>query len=203
MIEDRGVSLAELVVTMSVGSVLLLALGSMFLNVIRGVDAMNARTAAVADARVVNDSITRSLRVAYPEDTPVSAPPVAAFTKAQAQSVEFTSQIQRGGIGLMKLAYSWNSDTGCIQEFKAPTGTSFGPPACLAKMAKTAENPLTFKYFTSQNVAIPDPVVSLSDRQRIAGVSVEVRIMDPKNPSKVLAGLKDFVFLDNIRDSST
>ena len=89
---DGGVSLVELVVAMAVGSVLLLALGTVLAGTLRGSVSATQRVTSSAELRTALDTMSRRLRVAV---VPIGQP--TAFTTATSTSVSFYANLVPAG----------------------------------------------------------------------------------------------------------
>ena len=188
---DRGISLVELVVAMAVGSVLLLALGTVLAGTLRGSVTATQRVTSSAELRSALDTMARRLRVAV---LPVGQP--AAFTVATSTSVSFYANlVPAGSTGCPAVApatgtvtcppsrvdYTISAD--CLWETRTtPTGTaatgwSWDPAGgavqartCLARQQVVTSTPL-FTYYASSDVAAPalaTPVANLAAVQSIA-----------------------------------
>lgn len=188
---DRGVSLVELAVAMAVGSVLLLALGTVLAGTLRGSVAATERVTSSAELRTALDTMARRLRLAV---LPVGQP--AAFTSATSTSVSFYANlVPPGSTGCPAVA----PETGtvacppsrveyavageCLWETRTtPTGTAatgwswdttsgaVQSTTCLARQQVDTSAPLFTYYATSDISAVPLtlPVADLAAVQSVA-----------------------------------
>ncbi|MDP9219012.1 MAG: prepilin-type N-terminal cleavage/methylation domain-containing protein, partial [Actinomycetota bacterium] len=62
--DDAGLSLTELLITMMLASILMLAVGTMFVSGLRQNRTVSGKTTSTADARIAMEAMTRELRVA-------------------------------------------------------------------------------------------------------------------------------------------
>lgn len=89
--DDAGYGLAELLVTMTLTSLLLLALGGVFLSDVRTTSRIIAKVDATADVRLAIDTAGRRLRVAT--DGPSAIDPV--FVTMEPRAVVFYASLER------------------------------------------------------------------------------------------------------------
>lgn len=101
---DRGSTLVELLVVMVLTTVVLAAVGTVFVSATRGVRETQVRTSTQADARTAMEAMSRSLRVAVapPRGAPTGPSSGTAvpgpFTSASPSSVTFYANLQRADL---------------------------------------------------------------------------------------------------------
>jgi prepilin-type N-terminal cleavage/methylation domain-containing protein len=98
--QDRqaGLTLVELLVTMVVSSVLLLAVGAVFTGSLTSAKGVSSRSEATASARLAMDTLQRRLRVAVrPSPKPPTEDTSAMFTLLGPDRVSFYSSIAPAG----------------------------------------------------------------------------------------------------------
>lgn len=144
-------SLVELLVAMSVGSLLLVCLASVFAADLRSTTAVRDRTTANAEVRLATDVMARRLRVATP---PSSTSP--AFVTMTPAEVSFHASIQDGAAlsdaslravdpALTLVTYRYDDDEECLTETLARATTT--RTTCLVR--GTAAGQALFTYFTA------------------------------------------------------
>jgi prepilin-type N-terminal cleavage/methylation domain-containing protein len=158
--DDSGYTLAELLVAMGVTTILLAAVGTVFVGSIRIVGTVRDKTSMAADARIGLEAMTRSLRVAVRPDGEA-----AAITSATSTAITFYSALNRSGTTNdplpTKVEYYFSSN--CLYEATTPARTLSAPAAGgpfyawdtgrVAKcLVRTTSGP-TFAYFTTPEIA--------------------------------------------------
>lgn len=188
---ERGFSLPELLVSITVLSIVLAAVGTVFTGSLRTVRELRDRTTMAADARIGLEAVTRSLRVAIRP-----AGETSAITLATGSTLTFYASLNRSGTSTeplpTKVEYAWNGS--CLTEAATPARTLTNPPAtgpfyawdtgrtskCLVR---TTVAP-TFSYFSTpeistggvDNAALTIPSGGLDDAGRSAVQSVQVSL---------------------------
>lgn len=185
---DRGISLVELVVAMSVSSVLLLALGTVLAGTLRGSVSAGQRVTSSSELRSALDTMGRRLRLAV---VPSGQP--AAFVTATTTSVSFyASLLPAGTTGCAggttacppsRVDYTVAPD--CLWETRTvavstASGWSWDTTAgavpvktCLARQAVDTGPPL-FTYYAGTDVgaaALSSPVPDLT---KVLSVKVDL-----------------------------
>jgi prepilin-type N-terminal cleavage/methylation domain-containing protein len=121
-----GFSLPELMVTIGVLSIVMTAVGTVFVGSLKSVRVVRERTVTAADARIALEAVTRSLRVAVRPDGEATA-----LTLATGSAVTFYSVINRSGTTAdplpSKVEYSW--DGTCLNEAVTPARALSSPPS--------------------------------------------------------------------------
>lgn len=123
---EAGFSLPELLVTVGVLSIVMTAVGTVFLGSLKSVRVVRERTETAADARVALEAVTRSLRVAIRPDGEA-----AALTLATGSAITFYSVLNRSGTTAdplpSKVEYAWNGT--CLTEAVTPARVLTSPAA--------------------------------------------------------------------------
>lgn len=123
---DQGFSLPELMVTIGVLSIVMTAVGTVFIGSMKSVRVVRERATTAADARIALEALTRTLRVAVRPDGEA-----AALTLATGGGVTFYTSINRtnGTADPLpsKVEYSW--DGSCLNEAVTPARTLTAPAA--------------------------------------------------------------------------
>ena len=193
---ESGIGLVELLVTMMIGSVLLLCIGVTFSSTLRTSGQVTARVNSTADARIAMDAMARRLRVAV---RPAATRPMFEAGQVRADSVTFYASLLPGSTGGAATSVServvviptrvryWVQD-GCLHEGLTPGrdalagGWEWVAPEssrCLAPGPFTRSDG-TFTYYPAGLGVAPLPLVggALPDDQheavRRVGLSVEV-----------------------------
>ena len=190
---SEGFGLVELIVSMTLGSVLLLALGATFDGTLRTTRAATTRVANTAELRSAADVMARRLRVAVrPGNDKSVAVDIATPTHLRFYA-SLTTVGNDADQAPTRVEYTVLPD--CLQEIRTtPTGTDFNNwnwdvPAstrttCLTRSAVNADGSALFTYYplaTSPVVAVSDTplaaTVTGTDLATIrsVGVSVSVR----------------------------
>jgi len=188
---DAGFGLVELLVSMAMGSILLLALGTTFAGTLRTSTATRAKVSNTAELRLAMDTMARRLRVAVRPGT--GAP---AFLLAESGRVRFFASLESSASPSPSASVSaeprptvveyslGTGSAGCLQEsLSTPTGSaavgwSYDASAtprtrCLARGAVTA----VFAYYAdgATVTALGSSGAALSldaDRDAVRSVSV-------------------------------
>nr|WP_269811154.1 prepilin-type N-terminal cleavage/methylation domain-containing protein [Kineosporia rhizophila] len=204
--DDDGLTLVELMVTMGVASVLMVAIGVVFLGTIRGVTTINVKTAATADARITMEAMTRSLRVAV---RPVGVD--AAIVSATMNQVSFYSLLNRTGTPAATapnptLVRYWH-DGSCVNQSSTPATTgadgslTWNPAGtrtiCLAR---TVTAPVFTYYLTSATTTemTIGSGLSLNDRNLVRSVGISLSMKSAASPTVSPVPLVDRVTLTNL-----
>jgi Tfp pilus assembly protein PilW len=181
---QAGISLVELVVTMAVGSIVLLALGTTFTGSLRTSGEATNRISNTAELRLGLDTVARRLRVAVPPRTGG-----VAVVEAKPRSVRFYASLSTPGDTGDKppVLVEYAITPTCLQEkLTTPTGTSelnwsWSPGAststtCLARGAVNADGSALFAFYATGNLtatALGDATgVAAGDLAKIASVAV-------------------------------
>lgn len=150
---DEGSTLVELLVVMVLTTVVLAAVGTVFVSTTRGVRETQVRTSTQADARTAMEAMSRSLRVAVapPRGAPTgpsSSTPVAGpFTSASPTSVTFYANLQRTAVSFATsgpttapvvranlqapwlITFAYDSTRSCVTETRTPAVVNTGSNA--------------------------------------------------------------------------
>lgn len=207
---DDGMTLAELSVSMIIGTIVLAAVAAVFVGATRTSRAVNARVSTTADARVAMEAMTRGLRVAV--DPPMPSAP-SAFVTATTSSVKFYASVTQPGVATdpapTLVSYQYDSVKRCLSRTRTPaagtspnfTFTSGAGTTCLAYGTLGAGGPL-FSYYTTGQATIPiavvNGVVTAADLPSIQSVGINLVLSDPNTPSAPATVVKDRVSLINV-----
>lgn len=123
---DAGMSVVETVVAMSIASILLAGIATVFIGSLQVVRVVTAKTATTADARIGMEAMTRSMRVAVRPDGLSSA-----LVSATGSTVSFYALLNRtGGTSAPTptlVAYAW--DGTCLNQSLTTASAVANPPA--------------------------------------------------------------------------
>jgi prepilin-type N-terminal cleavage/methylation domain-containing protein len=188
---DAGFSLPELMVTIGVLSIVMTAVGTVFIGSLKSIREVRERTVTAADARIALEAVTRNLRVAVRPDGED-----AALTLATGSSLTFYSLRNRSGTTAdplpTKVEYSW--DGTCLNEAFTPARTLTAPPAAgpfyawdtgrtTKCLVRTTVAP-SFAYYTTPEIStggvdnspMTVPVAGLADTDLPLVQSVQVSL---------------------------
>jgi prepilin-type N-terminal cleavage/methylation domain-containing protein len=115
--EDAGLSLAELLVAMTVSSVLLVVGGAMLNSSLREREVTDGKTTSQADARIAMELLTRDLRVAVP--APGSAAQ-SVFAFAAPRKIVFYSQSGGATPVVARITYEVDAASNCLRRTRTP-----------------------------------------------------------------------------------
>ncbi|MBT0768951.1 prepilin-type N-terminal cleavage/methylation domain-containing protein [Kineosporia sp. J2-2] len=216
---DRGLTLVELMVAMGIASVLLVAIGVVFISSTRGVSTLNVKTATTADARITMEAMTRTLRVAFKP-----AHEAAAFTVADTSELSFYALIYRDATSTTATStatpdptlvrYSYDTTSKCVNQTLTTalvdaTTKAMSWPTTRARttcLARTTTAPV-FIYYRSgsatASMAGSTGQVATADLPDVASVAITVTAQDPAQPQAGSVPLIDRVTLGNITTSSS
>lgn len=199
---DAGVTVVELAVTAAVGSVVLAGVATVAVGAMNSSRDLTARSATTGDVRVVEEVVSRDLRVAVrPRGQ------AAALVSGTATAVTFYALLNRSGAAqttdtvpaLVELGWDGRCVTrrvtaGVPVTNPASTGpfwtwTPTGTPSCLAR---TATAPVYAYYATAALSAVgadPAPVALVSgalpasDLRTVQSVQARLAVVDPGSPA--------------------
>ena len=193
---DAGLSLAELVVTMFLGSLVLGVLGTTFAAGRGTTSGISARTTNTQQERAALNSLTKNLRVAAAPD-PASSSPQAPFCYARPSEVLFYTNTAPGSpVTLVRFSVDANGNL-IEQQQPAPTSSTFAPcsTTTFAINRTLASNVLTtpgiFTFNTTATTALPTGVplvfvgttgLATADLAKVDTISISLRIQTPTNP---------------------
>ncbi len=208
--DDAGFGLPELLVSMAIFSVVLVAVSAVFVSVLDTSRIASARTLTTADARIAMEAITRSLRVAV-------VPPgqTSAIAVSEANRIQFYASLDRGAgqnaTFPTRVTYSYDPATGCVNENQTnasgPTAGPFtwpgaGRTKCLIKTSA----PPVFTYFETGTITRPDgttvaPVTptDATGRARVVSVEAALDVRDPQRGDINGVIARDRVTLSNVQ----
>jgi Tfp pilus assembly protein PilW len=204
---EAGTSLAELLVTMAVTSLVLVMGGAMYAGTLRTSQLAQAKTTSSSDARIAMEALSRDLRVAI---TPTAAP--SAFVLAAPDQVTFYRS--RGAATATtdpvvdKVWYWVDAAAHCLRRataLKAATGWPTARPAggCIAQGDLNTD---VFTYYPLTTTATPSPSalatppasVADSSLPSVAAVGVRLRVRATAWPSVTPTELTQRVTLTNV-----
>ena len=216
---DRGASLVELTVAMTITTVLLTGVSTTFLGLLGAVRTVTVTTSTVPDLRTAAEAVMRTLRVAYqPPGMPASQ--ASALVTATPTALSFYALLNRTGADSttqplpMLVEYAW--DGTCFNEATTPARVLSSPPAggplyawdtgrrvrCLLR---TAQAP-SFTYFSRAAVdvngvtvpALPVGASGLDLQTRKTVQSVQVTLTGDVSPGGRRLSLLSRTTLQNV-----
>lgn len=206
--DDSGFGLAELLVAIVVGTVVLAGLGTTFLASLNGSQNASARITATADVRLALDTMARRLRVAVrPEGEP------AAFVAASTDGVTFYASLRNPGSTAdpvpTLVEYSIDTASRCLRESKTPAGPGGNWPSsgrvstCLGFGDVNTDGSPLFRFWdggTSAGVQIPVPAGGLAsaDLSRVQSVEVIAAFADVSGRAPTPTRARTRVTLTNV-----
>jgi prepilin-type N-terminal cleavage/methylation domain-containing protein len=218
--DDAGLTLVELVVTMAVGSIVLAAVGVVFVGVMRTVSTVNTTTNVTADARIGMESLTRGLRTAVKPKGENSAVLVA-----KPDEVQVYSSLNRPGDPTTdpiptKVSFSWSSTTKCLNQTTVKGAANTGSDNATRPFVwtatpetkcvlRTSSSP-SFEYFTTGVIATGSPAtavpplatptsgLTLADRNTVVSIGMRLTVDDPSTTSDHPVPVTDRVTLPNV-----
>ncbi len=218
---DRGLGLAELVVSMALGSVVLAVVATVFVSTLRTVTAVNSTTSVAADARIGMESLTRGLRTAIEPKGET-----AALLVAKPDEVQVFASLNRPGTNAsdpipMKIAFRWDAATKCVNQVSVlgrrqhrrrlrdaslRVATSSAQTKCLLRTTV----PPSFEYFTTGLVetgspsapvaplSMPSGGLALAERNTVVSIGISLTVDDPSTAADHPLTVTDRVTLPNI-----
>lgn len=192
---DAGIGLPELLVSVVLAGIVLLALGTTFAGSLRTSSAATSRIATTADLRLAMDTVARRLRMAVSP-----TPGVSAFEVADPRTVRFFAAMNKPGTDAVQpptlVQYAITPD--CLEERRVqPTGSadtgwtwaspSTVAPTCLARASVNADGGPLFTYFPSGSVtavalSTPTTGVAAADLTKIRSVELTMGLKAPAGP---------------------
>lgn len=197
---DEGLGLAELVVTMFLGTMVLTILGTIFMSARSATSGVSARTTNTQQQRSALDALTKNLRTAY---SPGSS--TTPFCYAQPNAVLFYANITPGGQPTL-IKYSVDA-TGTLTESRQapPTASTYAPCSTTTfsttrTLARNISSSSIFTYNATPTTANPTGVplafvgtpaaVSTTaasgvtpDISRIDTISISLAVQTPSSPA--------------------
>ena len=195
---DSGFGLPELLVSMSIGSVLLLALGTTFAGTLRTSSVARSRVADTAEVRSALDVMSRRLRLAVRPSTGL-----AAFEVAEPRQVRFYASLGAGvaepAPTLVEYAVVSVPSGRCLQErLTTPTATanpaapwSWTPGAstrttCLARGSVNPGSARLFRFYATGALGAP-PLADTLTGSALDGIgSVELSTSVRPSPTSTV-----------------
>ena len=192
--DDEGISLAELVVTMFLGSLVLAVLASSFASARGATSGVSARTMNTKQQRVALDSLTKNLRAAVGPDAASATPP---FCYARSTAVQFYANTNPGS-GATLVRYSVDAAGNLIEQQQPAVGstvagcstTSFRTTRTLANNVLTGGGLFVFRTVPSSaeplGAVLPfagSPAsLSAADLARVDTISLQLSIQTKSSP---------------------
>jgi hypothetical protein len=193
---DEGLSLAELVVTMFLGSLVLSVLGTSFAVSRGATSGISARTTNTMQERTALNALTKNLRAAVAPDAASATPP---FCYAQPSAVLFYTNTAPGNPATL-VKYSVDASKNLIeQQQPAPTATTWAPCSTTTfAITRTLANnvaisPGIFTFNTTPTVASPNgaplpfvgspAALSLADTSRVDTITISLDVQTPSSPT--------------------
>ena len=214
---DAGVSVVELGVTAAVGSVVLVAVATVAVGAMSAVRDISARSATSGDVRVVQEAVTRDLRVAVRPSGET-----AAIVSGTATAVSFYALLNRSGTAqttdtvpsLVELGWNGTCITRRITAGAAVadpdddgpfyTWTPTGTATCLARTttapayAYYATGLITSGGSTVAPIALSGGALAAADLRTVQSVQATLTVVDPRNPGAGGSTVVSRVTLTNV-----
>ncbi|MEJ2579246.1 MAG: prepilin-type N-terminal cleavage/methylation domain-containing protein [Kineosporiaceae bacterium] len=214
---DHGMSLVELAVAMAISTIVLAALGAVFVSTISVVRTTGSQTSTSADARIGMEAMTRSLRVAIRPDGLATA-----LAVADSSAVSVYSLLNRTGATapatLAPTLVEYTYDGTCVWEAQTPARTLSSPASggpyyawdtgrtekCLLRTTVAPH----FAYYTTPVLStggtdvapltVPGGGLDEASRATVVSVQITLVVRDAANPD--LPGVTDLsrVTLTNV-----
>jgi type II secretory pathway component PulJ len=194
--DDRGVSIVELSVAMTIGALLLGVTASFFIGAMRTVRTVNASTATVADARIATEAVTRTLRVAVKPSSPSTA---TAIVSAGPTGVKFWALLNRSGAPTTGapqptlVEYAYSTSAKCLTESQTPYGGTTRTK-CLIRTSI----PPAFTYYSTGAAGAAALPASPPDLSAIRSVELSLKVRTPGDPAATTFPVVTRVTLENI-----
>jgi prepilin-type N-terminal cleavage/methylation domain-containing protein len=211
---SNGMTLIELLVAVSVASVLLAGVATVFVGTLRGVTTTTVKTATGADVRIAIEAMTRTLKVA---DVPRGE--AAAFVSATTTGLSFYALLNRTGTASTTqpvptlVQYGFSPATNCVNESQTPATTIASPPVGGPYYQWPAANTTTrcllrtstapvFTYYPAGTLSATalDASAGLSSANldAVRSVGLLLTATDPANPGIVGVPAENRVTLENL-----
>lgn len=208
---DAGTTLAELAVSMFIGTIVLAAVATVFVGTLRSTRTANSRVTSAADARVAMETMTRGLRVGV---DPPMAGTTSPFLSAAGSSVNFYASLTTPSATTdpppTLIQYAYDSTRKCLLRTQtAAVGTSpnftfttGAKSSCLAYGTVNGDGSPLFTYYPSGTTTTPLPLVSGSvvaaNLPTIDSVGIHLVLSDPATPAAPATVIQDRVSLVNM-----
>lgn len=198
--EDRGVSLIEMIIVMTLLSLVVTLVATVFVSSLRQNRTVIAKTTSTADARIAMEALSRDLRVALPPD---GASP--AVSKAEPGHVEYYAALGASTATTdplpSRVDFSIDSTVRCLRRDITPAvqvGANLTWPAsgtvstCVALGDVNADGSALFTYLPLATVLVPNPPafdasapggVAATNLSSIASVRINLRVTDTTSPA--------------------
>ena len=216
--EDEGASLPELLVSMLLFTMVVGAVGAVFVSTLSSVRTTTTTNGTTADARLAMEAVTRTVRVAVQPQGLTSA-----LVEARPDRLVLFASLQRDASQSITLptrvTYAYDAATACLSQTQVPASVNTGTdaetvphqwtgPGATTCLVRTSVAP-TFEYFdagtltTPAGVPIPAmslPATGLSAEALPTVVSVQVSVTAAAPGVADVAGVtaRDRVTLTNV-----
>lgn len=206
-------SLAELIVTMSISTLILTVAATLFTVSLGQSRVAAAKTTSGSDARIGMEIVSRDLRVAI---APVPAVPAVSSAAAD----QLTFYISRGTSTattdptITKVWFWIDSVARCLRKATAPatlSGGAYGPAArplgtCVARGTINADGSALFTYYPRATTGTPTPLplalsagsVAAADLSRVASVDVSLKVTTVSDRTVRPSELRERITLANV-----
>lgn len=195
---DHGVTLIELLVAMSLTSILLVVISTVYLTSLRAMGQERARTSMTGEARIAMESVARRARVAIRPSGETNAIVTATAT----QLVLYSAVNTTSGVDAAPLRAEYFVQGNCLMEARTPARTLASPgPAgqvyawdtgrkvtCLAHLKGSP----AFTYFASAElsssgtgvapITVPAAGLSATARTDVRSIGFTLTVADPDKP---------------------
>jgi Tfp pilus assembly protein PilW len=199
-------SLMELIIAMSVASIVLLGVGTLFVSSLRQNRTVMAKTTTTADARIGMEAMTRDIRVAVvpsggtspfnsPVGTPVSSSRISVYSSLGA--VTGTTDPQP-----TLVTFYYDATKKCLVRELTPASGSL-TWTCIARGTINASGDPLFTYYPlaadgTVSTTAYAPSAITSNLPTIASVAINLQVTDTANPSVLPTKLQDQVSMINV-----
>lgn len=219
---DTGLSLAELVVTMLVTSLILVVAASLFTSTLRQNRVAAAKTNSTSGARIAMEALSRDLRVTI---EPIVGIPAISFA-GRREIIFYASRGASSGVTSpipTKIRYWIDSSSGCLRRNLTaatitagvaswPDDTALRTVAgtCVVHNAFNAGDAALLQYYPLATPTAPVPLampptgtasLSLNDRQAVAAMAISVTVTDPAAPTVAATKVTKTVTLINLTNT--
>lgn len=194
---DAGVTLAELLVTMMITTIVMALSASILVATIRQRRVSDARASSQSDARVMVELLTRDLRTAVP--SPASSS-LSAFSFASPTKITFFTKSGGATAVVTMISYEVDATSKCLRRTVTDyNGTSFPTSSaksrCTAPSLVNTDGQSLFSFYRIRSNATSDPTAVVPPSagyttpanddplKYVAGVRLTLWLRDKTNPS--------------------
>jgi prepilin-type N-terminal cleavage/methylation domain-containing protein len=194
-LEQRGVTLIEQLMSLAIGSVMIVLLYAYFRSEIYHSLALETKTAALEDSRGALDIMTRDLRNAGSWGTGSAPPETGVADDPQSDADAVCNRVYQAGPGVIHVQMDLNGNGNCADvdpresiryELTGPTSTCPGPYIirrngdCLVANVVPAANGRIFTFYDRQGVELGSAPIREAIRRVKVEFAVQSRNPDPK-----------------------